>query len=135
MGATLLHGVDFTSAPSRRKPITVADGRPRTEGGGAVLGVERIHALPDLDAFDSWLRRPCPLLAACDFPFSLPRPLLADIGCPVVGDSTYGAKSNPIRRVALHAASLRIKHPTTGETMTLQSPLPAEMAKLMPSEV
>ena len=35
MGATLLHGVDFTSAPSRRKPITVADGRPRTEGGGA----------------------------------------------------------------------------------------------------
>ena len=60
---------------------------------------------------------------------------LADIGCPVVGDSTYGAKSNPIRRVALHSASLRIKHPTTGESLTFQTPLPAEMAKLMPSEV
>jgi 23S rRNA pseudouridine1911/1915/1917 synthase len=60
---------------------------------------------------------------------------LADIGCPVVGDSTYGAKSNPIRRLALHATSLSITHPSSGERLSFESPLPSEMAKLMPSEV
>ncbi|HMN63779.1 MAG: DUF429 domain-containing protein [Burkholderiaceae bacterium] len=79
---TLLHGVDFTSAPSRRKPITVADGRIDAGRGGAVLHLERIEALPELDAFDRWLRRPGPWLAACDFPFGLPRALLAELGWP-----------------------------------------------------
>lgn len=100
MGATLLHGVDFTSAPSRRKPITVADGRPRTEDDGAVLGVGRIHALPDLDAFDRWLRRPGPWLAACDFPFGLPRPLLAELGWPHEASGGSTAWAVTIRHLA-----------------------------------
>lgn len=100
MGAMLLHGIDFTSAPSNRKPITVADGRPGTDGGGEVVCVERIGALPDLDAFDRWLRRPGPWLAACDFPFGLPRPLLAGLGWPheASGGSTAWAAS--IRHLA-----------------------------------
>lgn len=60
---------------------------------------------------------------------------LAEAGCPVVGDTKYGAKSNPVRRVALHSAMLRIEHPVTGDSMTFESPLPAELAKLLPSEV
>lgn len=60
---------------------------------------------------------------------------LAEAGCPVAGDARYGAKSNPARRVALHAASLRINHPVDGCEMTFESPLPPELAKLLPSDV
>ncbi len=90
----MLHGVDFTSAPSRRKPITVADGRIEPGGNGQVLRLARIQALPALEDFDDWLRRPGPWLAACDFPFGLPRPLLAALGWPhaaVGGDSAWAA--------------------------------------------
>lgn len=55
---------------------------------------------------------------------------LADAGCPIVGDKKYGALTSPIRRVALHAASLRFPHPTTRKPMRIDSPLPGEMGKL-----
>lgn len=60
---------------------------------------------------------------------------LAETGCPVVGDTKYGAKSNPVRRLALHSTQLRINHPGSGKAMTFESPLPPELAKLLPSEV
>lgn len=60
---------------------------------------------------------------------------LAEAGCPIVGDEKYGAKSNPVRRVALHATKLKLQHPRTGEEMTFESPLPKELLKLLPSEV
>jgi 23S rRNA pseudouridine1911/1915/1917 synthase len=56
---------------------------------------------------------------------------LAEAGCPIVGDSRYGTKSNPIRRVGLHACLLRFPHPGTGEEMSFQSPAPPEMVKLV----
>jgi 23S rRNA pseudouridine1911/1915/1917 synthase len=58
---------------------------------------------------------------------------LADAGCPIVGDPKYGAKSDPARRLALHATDLRFTHPATGEAMRFQSPLPRELAKLVRS--
>ncbi|MCW5610744.1 MAG: DUF429 domain-containing protein [Rubrivivax sp.] len=66
---TTLWGVDFSSAPSRRKPITVARGRVQ----GAVLRVERVDELPSLAAFEALLAEPGPWLGAFDFPFGLPR--------------------------------------------------------------
>ena len=74
----LLAGVDFTSAPSRRKPITVALGARRD---GAV-SLERIEAHADFSSFSAWLRTPGPWLAAFDFPFGLPRPLVEALGWP-----------------------------------------------------
>jgi len=59
---------------------------------------------------------------------------LSEAGCPVVGDERYNAKSNPARRLALHATSLTIRHPDTNASITFQSPLPPELAKLLPSE-
>jgi 23S rRNA pseudouridine1911/1915/1917 synthase len=56
---------------------------------------------------------------------------LAEAGCPIVGDKKYGAQTNPIRRVALHAASLRFTHPTTRKPMRFESPLPGEMGELV----
>jgi hypothetical protein len=64
-----LLGVDFTCAPSRRKPITVARGRRV----GAVLKLERLDALATLADFEALLREAGPWLGAFDFPFGLPR--------------------------------------------------------------
>lgn len=64
-----LLGVDFTCAPSRRKPVTVARGRL----AGAVLRLERLETLPTLAGFEALLAEPGPWCGAFDFPFGLPR--------------------------------------------------------------
>lgn len=64
-----LLGVDFTSAPCPRKPITVAHGRLR----GSRVRLERLDALPDWACFEDLLATPGPWLGAFDFPFGLPR--------------------------------------------------------------
>jgi 23S rRNA pseudouridine1911/1915/1917 synthase len=56
---------------------------------------------------------------------------LADAGCPIVGDKKYGAKTNPARRLALHATALRFSHPGTGEEMHFVSALPGELGRLV----
>jgi len=56
---------------------------------------------------------------------------LADAGCPVVGDSKYGAKSNPAKRLALHSCILGFPHPVTHEELRFESSLPAELARLV----
>ncbi len=51
---------------------------------------------------------------------------LASIGHPLLGDTVYGAKK-PVPGLAgqcLHARRLRFVHPTTGEVVELESPLP-----------
>ena len=55
---------------------------------------------------------------------------LAERGHPVAGDKTYGSRSNPIRRLALHAAHLAFRHPRTGKRMTFDSPYPASFNAL-----
>jgi 23S rRNA pseudouridine1911/1915/1917 synthase len=56
---------------------------------------------------------------------------LASRGLPIVGDRKYGARSTLIAldgqpRIALHARSLRFKHPTRPEFLTLEAPFPAD---------
>lgn len=53
---------------------------------------------------------------------------LAGIGNPVLGDRVYGGK-DPVKvpRLALHAAQLELHHPVTGELLTFNSPLPADL--------
>ncbi len=65
----LLLGVDFTCAPGRRKPITVARGRLL----GAVLQLQAVQALDSLPAFEALLAETGPWFGAFDFPFGLPR--------------------------------------------------------------
>jgi 23S rRNA pseudouridine1911/1915/1917 synthase len=55
---------------------------------------------------------------------------LADAGCPIIGDLKYGASTNPARRLGLHASSLHFKHPSSGEILTFESPLPQALAVL-----
>jgi 23S rRNA pseudouridine1911/1915/1917 synthase len=54
---------------------------------------------------------------------------LAESGHPIAGDARYGAKSDPIGRLALHARRLGLVHPTTGKKMTFESVVPANFAK------
>jgi 23S rRNA pseudouridine1911/1915/1917 synthase len=49
---------------------------------------------------------------------------LADIGHPVAGDKKYGAKTNPFRRLGLHAYLLSFKHPVTGKLLRFESKMP-----------
>lgn len=73
-----LVGVDFSSRPTPRKPITVAHG----ERQGAMLRLGAIERLPSLDAFGAWLAEPRRWLGAFDFPFGLPRELVEQLGWP-----------------------------------------------------
>jgi len=74
-----LAGVDFTSRPTRRKPITVAHGHL----AHAVVKLDRLDAHEHFDSFSAWLRTPGPWLAAFDFPFGLPRELVQALGWPL----------------------------------------------------
>jgi hypothetical protein len=74
----LIHGVDFTSAPGRRKGITVASGflDART------LNIQRIVSLESWPHFEEWLHYPGPWIGGFDFPFGLPREAVTDLGWP-----------------------------------------------------
>ncbi|MDB5764462.1 MAG: hypothetical protein JWQ21_3457 [Herminiimonas sp.] len=74
-----LHGIDFTSAPTRRKGITIASG----ELDDDVYLLQSLNSIHDYVAFDAWLRQPGPWLGAFDFPFSLPRELVEHLGWPI----------------------------------------------------
>lgn len=50
-------------------------------------------------------------------------------GCPVAGDRKYGARTDPIGRLALHAEKLVIRHPTDGRVMDFEVPVPAAFAR------
>jgi hypothetical protein len=73
-----LAGIDFTSRPTSRKPITVALG----ERTGAVVRLVQIDAHAGFDGLARWLRTPGPWLGAFDFPFGLPRELVEALGWP-----------------------------------------------------
>jgi len=72
-------GIDFTSRPSRRKPIAVALGS--SHGGRVEL--ERIETHADFAGFAAWLCAPGPWVAAFDFPFGLPREGVESLGWPL----------------------------------------------------
>ena len=78
MSVTLLLGVDFSCAPTRRKPITIARGRRL----GEVLRLDGVDAQPTLSGFASSLAAPGPWLGAFDFPFGLPRELVETLQWP-----------------------------------------------------
>lgn len=54
-----------------------------------------------------------------------------EAGHPVVGDKRYGDPAcDPIKRMALHAATLAFIHPRTGKPMHFSAPLPPAMRRL-----
>ncbi|MFN4148384.1 MAG: RluA family pseudouridine synthase [Rhodocyclaceae bacterium] len=63
---------------------------------------------------------------------------LAHLGHPILGDDKYGdfalnkaLQKLGLKRMFLHAASLRLPHPESGEPFQLASPLPGELENFM----
>lgn len=50
---------------------------------------------------------------------------MQELGHPLIGDRRFGAKTNPIGRLALHASELGFRHPGTGKEMDFRSSPPA----------
>jgi 23S rRNA pseudouridine1911/1915/1917 synthase len=49
---------------------------------------------------------------------------MKELGHPVVGDKKYGAKTNPLKRLGLHANKLEIMHPFSNQMMCFESEIP-----------
>jgi 23S rRNA pseudouridine1911/1915/1917 synthase len=62
---------------------------------------------------------------------------LSSIRHPVVGDTLYGAPSRlpadlpSLSRTFLHAASIRFRHPRSGEPIEIHSPLPSDLDEFL----
>jgi len=56
---------------------------------------------------------------------------LAHLGHPLLGDDLYGGSTELIPRHALHSAQLTLTHPHTGERLSVTSPLPNDMARIL----
>jgi hypothetical protein len=82
-----LLGVDFSCAPSRRKPITVARGLLR----GGVLRLQAVELLHTLAEFEALLQRPGPWLGGFDFPFGLPRAFVQHHGLGATTSEVIGS--------------------------------------------
>lgn len=73
-----IYGIDFTSRPTRRKPITCME---------CVLEGNTLHAgqliqWHAFEEFEAALRKPGPWIAGIDFPFGQSRSLIENIGWP-----------------------------------------------------
>ena len=79
---TVLLGVDFTSAPCARKPITVAVGRWTQSEPRPTYALEEVRCLPSLDAFAALLHAEGPWIGGFDLPFGQPRSLIEHEGWP-----------------------------------------------------
>lgn len=55
---------------------------------------------------------------------------MKDLGHPIAGDRKYGAKTDPIQRLALHAHLLVLQHPHTGEMMRFEAAMPSAFSRI-----
>ncbi|HEX3147643.1 MAG TPA: RluA family pseudouridine synthase [Gemmataceae bacterium] len=55
---------------------------------------------------------------------------LAGLGCPIIGDTGYGATTSPVQRLGLHAWRLAFEHPATGVRVDLESKLPEVLDRI-----
>jgi hypothetical protein len=75
-----IFGLDFTSSPAHRKPITCAV----CELQGRLLRVQEVLIFTSFEDFEDFLRLEGPWLAALDFPFGQPRKLLINLHWPEI---------------------------------------------------
>lgn len=56
---------------------------------------------------------------------------MKDIGHSIVGDKKYGATTNPLGRLGLHAHILAFHHPATGELLRFETEVPKAFNRLI----
>lgn len=57
---------------------------------------------------------------------------MQDLGCPVAGDRQYGAHTDPMGRLALHAHELRFVDPRSRKELVMRAPMPVGFRKMFP---
>ena len=77
-----LWGCDFTSAPSRRKPVVLVVGQLEGRAAAQRLVLSHFETFETLDAFGERLSQPGDWVGGFDLPFGLPRALVAALGWP-----------------------------------------------------
>ena len=55
---------------------------------------------------------------------------MKELGHPVAGDKQYGARTNPIGRLCLHASELSFIHPATREAVTFKAKMPRDFNRV-----
>jgi 23S rRNA pseudouridine1911/1915/1917 synthase len=118
--------VDAPIGRSTRTPTLMAvraDGRPARTGYEVVARIDKPHAMTLLRLrLDTGRTHQI-------------RVHLATIGHPVVNDPRYGHRRDrrlDEDRFFLHSASLGFAHPRTGEWVSVNAPLPSDLAPLVP---
>ena len=79
MQAQRLLGCDFSSRPTRKKPIVLALGALQDKR----VQLSKLERVESLQGFADWLHQPGDWLGAFDFPFGLPRELVQQLGWPL----------------------------------------------------
>ncbi len=74
----LLVGCDFSSSPSKRKPIVVAIGQVQADR----VQLQGLLRFDTLSAFADWLKQPQVWVGGFDLPFGLPRELVEHLHWP-----------------------------------------------------
>lgn len=60
---------------------------------------------------------------------------MQELGHPVAGDKKYGATSNPLKRLALHARVLAFHHPEDGRLHRFETPIPPTFTAMFPAKM
>ncbi|MGB3681211.1 MAG: DUF429 domain-containing protein [Rubrobacteraceae bacterium] len=81
-----IYGLDFTSAPGKRKPLVALGCTLDAD----VLRVQDAHEMTDFDGFEEFLRFPGPWVCGMDFPFGQPRSLVEALGWPTTWEGYVG---------------------------------------------
>lgn len=78
MSGVQVIGCDFSSSPSKKKPIVFAIG----SANNGRVSLSKLEQIQTLDGFSAWLKQPADWVGAFDLPFGLPRELVETLGWP-----------------------------------------------------
>jgi hypothetical protein len=112
-----IYGLDFTSAPRRRKPITCA----ACDLDGDHLSLVDFEEFPGFEPFEAFLQRPGPWIAGLDFPFGQPTRLIEALGWGRTWAEYVGVVAGKTKRAFLETlAAYRAQQPP-GDKQHLRS--------------
>lgn len=104
----VIYGIDFTSSPSREKPITCCGCQLESD----ILRVLRLEELPDFKSFEKVLRRSGPWVSGIDFPFGQAGQFVKDMGWPLAWkDYVSHVHDQPRERFVAELDDYRKKQP------------------------
>jgi 23S rRNA pseudouridine1911/1915/1917 synthase len=137
---------NWNEAVAGRRYIAVAEGRPGRDGlsGGTItapLGEDRggrvIVSPGGKPAVTRWkVLKTGKVYSLISLELetgrrSQIRAHLSWLGCPVAGDSRYRAKTDPLKRLCLHAESISLRHPADGRLMEFKSAPPPDFERVI----